>query len=137
MDEGDPPPPGAISGDCWDGSMSHSWVITDATERDVVDAVRRLDQSAFTEIAITGDHGACLMIAGGGEHFVVTELVDDETFWTAVRPGAGDATIAMVAGGQEGEYDARLIVPHADAVTAALAYRRDRNRAPSLTWEQD
>jgi hypothetical protein len=78
------------------------------------------------------------MAIGGGEdgQYIVYATPDNQRFYKVVNPKAPPGKRLLVAGGQRGDYDRKICIGLADAITAAKMYAETGQYDPTLFWEE-
>ena len=116
-----------------DGSEQHEAPFSEA---DLEELVSRLDGRNRTLVTLfVGEgHAACGGDARTG--LVVYVTLDGERFHQLVRGDrGGDGEVAVVAGGQLGDYPARSVVSAERAIEALRWYVDHHELMPSAEWE--
>jgi Immunity protein Imm1/Isochorismatase family len=78
-----------------------------------------------------------MAIGGGTDKFVVYVTFDNEIFHDLIDPSQSDSGEALVVGGQEGIYPAKMCVDLEMTLRAAKAFAEAGSMDQSLFWERD
>jgi len=125
-----------LTWDRWQGTRDTGGAVDAPCWHDIESAIRRLDGEVYTMVTISAGEGIYLSIGGGSGQFVVTGSTDNnQTFFTLVDRAQGDVMQQLVAGGQEGDYPARMCVGLETALRAAKRFAMAGERESSLSWE--
>ena len=104
-------------------------------DEDVEGAVGALDGKSVTLATLEVGDQAHLAIGGGPSQFIVYVTHDNERFFTATSPGQpAEPKVALVAGGQLGEFPGDEVVDRATALQASLHFAKFKERDPSIVW---
>ena len=110
-------------------------VGSEASLKDVEEAVRRLDGSRHTLMTVVLPSGKSLTIGGGPSRFVTEVAEDERNRWAAVDPTAGEEPVDLRVGGSLADYPARLCVDMETVLSAVRAFISDDGaRSKSVTW---
>lgn len=124
--------------DDWSGTVNGERVILAPELQQVADAVAALDGARQTLVTLLRGAGDEHMSIGGGpERFVVYLTEDNLNFHNLVAADESEhETIALVAGGQLGDYPARQCVRAEHALRAAATYAELGELDAALDWER-
>ncbi len=126
----------ALCSDCWNGVECVESVLRNPGIGDLTAAIDALDADVRTLVVVSGPGESHLAVGGGKGQFVVYATFDNLTFFNLVHPGAGQGILAVVAGGQAGEYPAEQVVGRAEALAAATRFLVDGRLGEDLGWRR-
>jgi hypothetical protein len=119
----------------WDGPDEGELADPPAT------AVRRRvrDLDGHDRTLVTLDRaGGYLAVGGSAEDGLVVhvEVGEGTQLWQALSPDtSSEEPVRVVAGGQPGDYPARVVTTLEVALSAAIAYAASGERASDVQWE--
>lgn len=120
----------------WQGTSStdSEWICSNVEE--VLQAVRRLNGRNKTLIELIVDEATYLTVGGGNEGRYVCYITSGEQMHNLVNPDAlpGEQTV-IVAGGQRGEYDAKLCCGIEEVMRAVQYFAAHGAPNPDQNWE--
>ena len=102
---------------------------------DVMHAVQALDGTTRTLVTseVGDDHH--MGIGGGDGGYIVYMTADNRRFKNLVIAGKTGPNVALICGGQEGEFAAKQCVDLRMAQQAAKAFANHGQADPTLNWE--
>lgn len=119
----------------WDGDDGGE--LTDPTGPDLERAVRDLDGSGRTIVTLQGEAGYLAVGGSATSGLVVYAELADGAFHSLLSPGTTSTeTVVVVAGGQPGDYEARLVTTVDVALRAASRFLESGTLASDLEWEE-
>ena len=106
----------------------------------VAEVRRRIeDLNGHDRTLVTLDRGGDYLAVGGSAEqglVVHIEVGQGTELWQALSPGTPSAeTVVVVAGGQPGDYPARMVTTLEVALSAATAYAESGQRSGDVRWE--
>ncbi|ACU60029.1 Imm1 family immunity protein [Chitinophaga pinensis] len=128
-----------LSIDSWIENRNYSNDKDIKESYEAVTALQTLNGKNVTQL-IVGDINGFILIGGGPELFVVTQVVgEDEAFFNLINPEcvSDEEEISLVTGGQAGGFPKKNCVPLALAEQALTYYVKHGDRSPSLRWEEE
>ncbi|GIF72557.1 Imm1 family immunity protein [Asanoa siamensis] len=122
--------------DRWHDGCADHLLAESPTVRDLVAAVRALDQRRHTEIVVTGHDGQYLAVEGGAGRYLVHLGSDEHDDVIVVRAtDAEPGEVAIVAAGRIRRVPRRDVVDLATALRAVRTFAVDGSADPGLHWE--
>lgn len=119
----------------WDGDDEGEQL--DPTADDLERMIRRLDGERRTLVSLQGDAGYLAVGGSARDGLVVYADLGDGDFWTARSPDSTSTDpVTVVAGGQPGDYEARLVTTPDVALAAATAFLDDGTLSGQVEWEK-
>jgi len=96
----------------WQGNRRNDTVIDNPSWTAIEAAIRAMNNANLNDVhlEIESSNDASLTIGGGSGKYIVSGTLAGESFPTLADPTATDGCIALVAGGQLGDYPARYVV---------------------------
>jgi Immunity protein Imm1 len=125
-----------LTGDRWEGGIESEWRHDNPTAEQLDSALARMDAEVYTLITLGGSGNSHLCVGGGAGAYVVYVTFDNLDFWNLISPGGVVDRVAVVAGGQEGEYAAEQVVDLESTRVAAHAFLAGQGLAPGLRWKR-
>jgi hypothetical protein len=106
-----------------------------------VEVRRRIeDPNGHDRTLVTLDReGEYLAVGGSADEGLVVdvEVGQGAELWQALSPSTSSAeTVIVVAGGQPGDYPARIVTTLEVALSAAIAYAESGERSSDVRWER-
>ena len=98
--------------------------------------MKRLDAKEYTTVTLCGDDDAHLAIGGGAGQYVVYATYDNIKFWNLLSGAPSGTVILLNVGGQEGNYQARQVIPMDAALHAARVFFETGQLDPESIWEE-
>jgi hypothetical protein len=112
---------------------SNLQTIADPTWAQIEQAIRRLDASTHTEVAI--DNHGHMSVGGGDGRYFMSIFTDDERSLIASDPSKNaDDKVHLVTGGQKALLPARRIVDTETALKAARSFFETGRPDATLSW---
>lgn len=119
----------------WDGDDAGE--VEDPTPADLEERIRQLDGSGRTIVMLEGEGGYLAVGGSAADGLVVYADLGDGDFWSARSPGTDSTeTVVVVAGGQPGDYEARLVTTPEVAMTAATTFLASGTLSDAIGWEK-
>lgn len=75
-------------------------------------------------------------IGGGPDQFIVYHTPDNLVFFNLTNGSTDRRKVALVAGGQMGDFERRFVVPLDDVLVATRTYFVNGTMDSSLLWER-
>lgn len=120
----------------WNGAKRSDEIIEKPDLEAVESAIRKLDGSRTTDVAIDGECNTCLIIGGGSGRYVGFIARSDEELHNLINPtGSPERQIKLRIGGQTGYYTEQQCVDLKTVVQAAQTFAERGDLDPSVTWE--
>jgi ABC-type sugar transport system substrate-binding protein len=127
-----------LSWDLWQGNQDHGDVVVVTDWAQVQGAIAALDGRSRTLVTLEADGETHMAIGGGGEAgYVAYVTFDNEVFEYLVDRDCGEkGRVAIVVGGQEGDYSRRYAVGLALVLEAARLFV-EAGEVDRSVWEKD
>lgn len=110
--------------------------MAQASPEDVTACVGALNGVSKTLVTIYRGDGHLAVGGAATTGTIVYCTLDNEVFWQLVGDPDAEGAVAVCAGGQEGEYPSRFLVPVERAIEAANEFAATGARPLRGTWEQ-
>jgi hypothetical protein len=126
-----------LSWDLWQGNQDYGDLVAVTDWEQVQGAIAALDGRSRTLVILEADVDVHMAIGGGAASYVVYVTFDNETFEYLVdRDCVGKGRVAIVVGGQEGNYSQRYAVGLALVLESARLFV-ENGEVDRLAWEMD
>jgi Immunity protein Imm1 len=127
-----------LSWDLWQGNQDHGDVVVVTDWVQVQGAIAALDGRSHTLVMLEAEGETHMAIGGGGATgYIAYVTFDNEVFEYLVdRDCVGKGRVAIVVGGQEGNYSQRYAVGLALVLEAARLFV-EAGEVDRSVWEKD
>jgi hypothetical protein len=119
----------------WEGPKEGE--LADPPEEEVQRRIEDVNGHDRTLVTLDRE-GEYLAVGGSASQGLVVyvDVGESTEFWQALSPStSSEDPVIVLAGGQPGEYPARIVVTLEVALTVAVAYAASGERASGATWE--
>jgi hypothetical protein len=124
--------------DAWEGVHANNQSLSGATWTEVEDALRALDGRKHTQVVVRLEDGSSAIVGGGdGRYNVCLETADDRYLTLRNDDAPEDAVEELIAGGQKGDYPARIVVGLEPAVQAVRTFYESGEADAGLDWDEE
>ena len=122
----------------WVRNKDEGELIDNPNWHQIETAIRELDGKSKTLVTLGADEETYMSIGGGQSgKYVVTVTFDNIKFYVLVDLAKSDEIQALVVGGQESEYPAKMCVDLLRCLLAARTFTELGKLDPLLTWQED
>ena len=112
-----------------------SEVGSEASLKEIEEAIYRLDGTQHTVITVALASGKILTIGGGPRLFVAEVAEDERRRWAVIDTAAGDKYINLRVGGSLAAYPSRLCVDMKTVLAVVRTFvLHDGTRSKEVTW---
>lgn len=119
----------------WDEGHEEREIVQPSSD-EVVACIQALDGVSRTLVTVYRGEGHLAVGGAANSGTVVYGTPDNEVFWQLVGAPSAQGVVTVMAGGQEGEYEARFLVAIESAVEAAVEFADSGDLAGNQGWEQ-
>jgi hypothetical protein len=127
-----------MTADCWTGNADVGKQVCNPTWDQIEGAIHALDGKTRTLVTMGGEGEAHMAIGGGKDgRYVCYATFDNEIFHNLLNPSKQEGIVMLVAGGQEGDYSAKMIVDLDAVLAAARTFAENGELDQSVEWETD
>ncbi len=124
-----------IHEDDWQGVFSNDSEVPCERLEQVVNGLRKLNGDNKTTVVLSRDEDNYLIAGGGNDGFYICNVCLAGSMAYLIDPNQGAGNIALVAGGQEGDYPRSYAVTLDDLLLAAETFATKGVLNETLTWE--
>jgi Immunity protein Imm1 len=106
----------------------------------IAQAIVSLDGESKTTAVLLGnpDSASCMIIAGTWDNrCMVNATRDGKEFWSLVDPAGSKNKRILYVGGQNGDYEERMLIPLEVALEAAQTFYEKGELKSTLNWQSD
>ncbi len=123
--------------DDWQGVISKDKEYKCISIDQIIAAIDKLNGENKTLIELIIDDDNFLTLAGGNEGRYICYITQNGSIYNLINTDyiRNDKTVLIVAGGQQGDFSARLCVKYDQTTKAAISYYQNGQKDPDLFWE--
>ncbi|WP_375504185.1 Imm1 family immunity protein [uncultured Jatrophihabitans sp.] len=119
----------------WDGDDGE---VVDPSVGELERRIRALDGEHLTIVTLQSETGYFAVGGSAANGLVVFADLGDGDFWSALSPVTSSTTmVTVVAGGQPGDYEERLMTTVEVAIAAATHFLASQALSPEVEWTKN
>jgi hypothetical protein len=126
-----------LSIDNWIENRNLEKEIANPGWQEIRNAISELNERERTLICLHGESETHMCIGGGNGQYVCYATYNNDEFYNLIDLSEKTGIVEIIAGGQLGEYPAKMCVDINRVLTAAKHFSEEGKLNPECTWEID